>query len=92
MTELITNAIKHAFPENKSGTIKITLHKTKAGAQLEVNDDGIGLPEKFDVLASNSLGLMIVRSLTREIHGTLQLKSVQGTQCAVGLPINSNYE
>jgi two-component sensor histidine kinase len=89
LTELITNAIKHAFPGGRSGTISVTLNKTANGVALSVEDDGAGLPEGFDIAACNSLGLTLVRALTNQINGGFCIERAGGTRCVVEFPVNS---
>ena len=81
ISELITNALKHAFPDGEDGTICISL--VAAGEDthvLAVEDDGVGLPEGFDIAGSESLGLRIVQTLARQIAGEVRAVSAQGTR------------
>ncbi|MFC1669805.1 sensor histidine kinase, partial [Spirochaetota bacterium] len=87
VTELITNSIKHAFPKNSGGTISLSLKKEKAGAIIEVKDDGKGLPEGLDMSASDFLGLELIHALVSQIEGNLEIKSENGTRCVVKFPI-----
>ncbi len=89
ITELITNSIKHAFPDNRKGTIDLSLKKTKTGAQLEVKDNGAGLPEGFDISAADSLGLKLVDILVDQIGGSYKFENKNGTRCHVDFPIVS---
>ncbi len=84
LTELVTNAVKHAFPDGRQGTINITL-KTSAGqARLEVCDDGIGLPAGFESEASSGLGLKLVQGLAGQIDGRFRMeRGTQGTRAIV---------
>lgn len=72
LVELVMNAIKHAFPHGRAGTITIRLSAPAAmeGAVLEVEDDGIGAPEPMH----EGTGLTISRMLTRQLDGTLSRK------------------
>ena len=68
LNEIITNAIKHAFNDGRVGTIDLSLRRTSPhDVVIEVTDDGVGLPENFDSLATNSLGLRLIRSLSRQV-------------------------
>jgi two-component sensor histidine kinase len=74
LNELISNAFKHGFPNGGGGEIRLTLHKDRDGnCTLWVEDSGVGLPANLDVNAGKSLGLRLVRSLTRQIHGSFEL-------------------
>ncbi len=85
--ELITNSIKYAYPGNKKGTITMTLNKTDAGALLEVKDDGVGLPEGFDLSKIDSLGLTLVNVMAGHIKGSFNIESKKGTRCIMKFPI-----
>lgn len=75
VNELVTNAIKYAYPEAGSpagGEIRVHTARTAEGLTLDVADDGIGLPEDFDVArASRSLGMRVVLNLSRQLGATL---------------------
>ena len=71
--ELITNALKHAYPEGDPGVIDVTLRGTsEGGLELRVADKGRGMPEDFDVTQSGSLGMKVVASTTAQLGGTLE--------------------
>jgi two-component sensor histidine kinase len=73
LTEVLQNAMEHAFGEGPAGTVEV--HAVNAGGLLRVTvvDDGVGLPPGFDPGASSSLGLSIVRTLVGELGGTLRI-------------------
>ncbi|KQP77798.1 MULTISPECIES: histidine kinase dimerization/phosphoacceptor domain -containing protein [unclassified Methylobacterium] len=81
VNELVTNAIKYAYPDGE-GEIRVEARPDAAGTLiLAVEDDGAGLPEGFDPAAarSASLGMRIVNSLARQLGGTLAVApDVQG--------------
>jgi two-component sensor histidine kinase len=79
VNELITNSMKYAFPNHKSGYIKIQLYREHEKITLVVSDNGIGLPEDVDYRKTNSLGLQLVKSLTDQIDGEIRLDKSQGT-------------
>jgi len=91
LNELITNAIKHAFPNRREGEIEITLQVQNAGyATLQVNDDGVGIPSDMDVRMTKSLGLRLIRTLTRQIDGEFQFLPVgAGTRAQLTFPLTS---
>lgn len=87
VSELISNAYKHAFKEAKGGTILIELNQLPDGlTQLAVTDSGIGLPDDFDPKKSKSMGLMLVRSLSKQLLGKLLYTNVNGARFAVQFP------
>ncbi|MEL7010877.1 MAG: response regulator [Cyanobacteria bacterium J06648_1] len=80
INELVTNALEHAFVERRQGNIWINLSRTNnAEIVLIIKDDGVGVPPDFDFNNSNSLGLKLVRILTRQIEGEIELDFTQGT-------------
>jgi two-component sensor histidine kinase len=89
--ELITNALKHAFSESESGSIKVTLkHKKRRGIDLSITDRGRGLPTGFQIdNQSSSLGMKIVASTVRQLGGTLEINRLNpGTEFVIHLPAN----
>jgi len=72
VNELLCNSLKHAFPEGRHGIISIAVHRDESGVQLIVQDDGLGLPENFDLAASQSMGLKLAASLARQLGGRLE--------------------
>ncbi len=81
INELVTNALKHAFPDGRSGEIVVQLCALPDGGyRLAVRDDGIGLPADFRIEQTRSLGLRLVRTLTEQIGGRLLLRSDQGAR------------
>jgi PAS domain S-box-containing protein len=80
INELITNALKHAFPAKAIGHIQIDfLPIDDCTICLTVRDTGIGLPESFDSQHTNSLGLRLVRALTRQLCGDMNAYNDNGT-------------
>jgi two-component sensor histidine kinase len=78
--ELMSNSLKHAFPDNKTGTIALEILKTDDLYTFKVKDDGIGLPSDLDYKNPDSLGLELVNTLTMQIGGELELISENGTE------------
>lgn len=80
INELVTNALEHAFIGRDRGNIWISLQRTHdAEIILTIKDDGIGVPEDFDFHKIDSLGLRLVRILTRQLEGELKSDFSQGT-------------
>ncbi len=79
INELVSNALKHAFPANRGGKVLIRGY-LDADDQvcLSVSDNGVGLPRDFDIATSESLGLQIVTLLTKQLHGTLEMQGENG--------------
>ena len=79
VTELVMNSLKHAFPGGRGGGIEVRLLRTAQGAQLRVQDDGIGLPAGFDLGAPGaSMGLQLATSLAQQLGGELRVDSSGG--------------
>ena len=80
INELVSNALKHAFPEGRRGDVWIEVcHTENERYLLEVRDNGIGLPGTHDWQRSKSLGLKLVMDLTKQLDGTLVVGNVDGT-------------
>jgi two-component sensor histidine kinase len=71
-TELVQNAVEHAYDE-AGGVLEIECSRAGAGLRLVVEDDGAGLPPGFDLQQSTSLGLSIVSTLVGELGGTISI-------------------
>lgn len=91
VTELVQNAIEHAFdPTDRRGRIVIRAERSARWLDIVVGDDGRGLPDGFTLEASDRLGLQIVRTLmSAELDGSLEMRSRPGggTDVVVGVPI-----
>ncbi len=84
INELVSNALKHAFPKGKAGEISIQLLRTGANRiTLTVSDNGIGFPEQIDFRRSPSLGLTLVNSLVEQLGGTIELERREGTSFTI---------
>ena len=84
VNELVSNALKYAFPDGHPGEIVIRLRSEDGRCvQLEVADNGVGLPAGFDWQQSPSLGLRLVRLLTRQLHGQLHLTTEAGVRFSI---------
>jgi two-component sensor histidine kinase len=84
VNELVTNSLKYAFPENQPGSIKLTCRQPHVGKYiLIISDDGIGLPDGFDISQAPSLGYKLVTNLTTQLEGRLELLRDRGTTCRI---------
>jgi two-component sensor histidine kinase len=85
--ELITNAVKHAFPEGREGDIDVRFEKTETGWCLSVRDNGVGLPTTQQL--KTGLGAGLIEEFVRQAGGTLSLESSSGTIARLALPANA---
>ncbi len=83
MNELVSNALKHAFPDARKGTIRISGSDTGDLITLAVEDDGIGIPADLDWKNTTSLGMRLVTSLVDQVDGTITLDRSRGTTFTV---------
>jgi two-component sensor histidine kinase len=84
VNELVTNALKYAFPDGRRGSIAISLHQLPgARIRLEVRDNGIGLPPGHDPASASSLGLRLVRNLVQQLEGELTVTKDGGTSFTI---------
>jgi PAS domain S-box-containing protein len=82
ITELISNALKHAFPNGRSGEIRVSLQRTKNGGLiLSVADNGVGLPDEATLQTRRSLGMRLVHSLATQLDTQIEfLRHDPGTE------------
>ncbi|GAC1603302.1 MAG: PAS domain-containing sensor histidine kinase [Acidimicrobiales bacterium] len=95
LTELLTNAAEHAFPEGWSqpegAHVQVSLHNTGDLLVVRVHDNGIGWPEDFDIGRTKSLGLSIARSLVvTQLNGTLVTRNDSGAVSELRIPIRDS--
>jgi PAS domain S-box-containing protein len=84
INEIVSNALKYAFPGNAEGEIKIELKKLPENKiEMIISDNGIGMPEGFDIEQSESLGLQLITALTNQLDGVLRVSLDHGTSFSV---------
>ena len=79
ITELISNALKYAFPQGQPGVIKVHLEKEDGMTRLMISDNGVGLSPEIDLSHPNTLGLELVSILSRQLKAELQIIRQPGT-------------
>jgi two-component sensor histidine kinase len=82
LNELATNSLKHAFVGRERGTIEIQLAATRNESEsvhLRFRDDGWGLPAGLNLAAAESLGLRLIRMLTKQLRGEVTTQTGEGT-------------
>jgi len=88
VTEILTNAVKYAFPGNRKGSLSFSLRKTDTGAMIEISDDGAGLPDNFDISTAHSLGFKLVLMIIKQIKGDYSLDGKNGTRWRISFPVD----
>jgi two-component sensor histidine kinase len=89
VNELISNSLKHAFPEGRGGLITITFnHDGEDHVILSVNDDGIGIPKDFNFENTETLGMQLVYLLADQIGGTIKVDHNSPTKLDLRFPLN----
>jgi two-component sensor histidine kinase len=89
VNELLTNAIKYAFPGNRKGLIRIAIRNISGNeVEIAVSDDGIGLPETLDIRNTQTLGLQLVTTLVEnQLKGRVELERADGTRFSIRFEI-----
>jgi two-component sensor histidine kinase len=85
--ELVTNSVKYAHPTGIAGAIRIESARRNGAIVIEVSDDGIGLPEDLDPLATDTAGLAMVRALARQLGASISFDNHGiGLSCTLRMP------
>jgi len=88
INELVSNSLRHAFPDGREGAIKITMHRINEDKiELTVSDNGIGFPEDMDFRKTESLGMQVVITLVEQLDGIIELDRSKGTAFKVRFPV-----
>lgn len=81
INELVSNSLKHAFPDGRRGEIAVKMDMDKRGKYLLlVKDTGIGFPENVDFHQTDTLGMQLVTDLVKQLNGNIKLKRDGGTE------------
>jgi PAS domain S-box-containing protein len=84
LNELVSNALKYAFPDGREGTVRIELHQNdEKTCTLIVADTGVGLPDGFDIQQTETLGMELIRSLAKQLDGTLEVGNDGGARFVI---------
>ena len=83
VNELMTNALKYAYPDGKGGEVRLTFEKLNKNIVLAVSDDGVGLPKGINLETLDTLGLRIVSMLADQIDAELAIEGAHGTSVSL---------
>jgi two-component sensor histidine kinase/sensor domain CHASE-containing protein len=84
--ELVSNALKHAFPNGREGGVRVRMGRKEGGLFLEVRDNGIGLPDGLRIDSPATLGLRIVKILVSQLKGSMDVGREAGSRFSVSFP------
>ena len=87
INEMISNSLKHAFPGGRKGVITIDFKKSGDKYIVTYSDDGIGIPDSVIFDRTESLGMQLIRGLTKQINGSIELDKASGTKYTVTFPV-----
>ncbi|HYC57038.1 MAG TPA: histidine kinase dimerization/phosphoacceptor domain -containing protein [Candidatus Binatia bacterium] len=86
VNELVTNCIQHAFPDGRAGTVSIWFTASKGQRVLIVSDDGVGVSPDVDLESGATLGLKLVRALSDQLGGRLEIINDNGATFRITFP------
>jgi len=95
VNELISNSLKHAFPDRSDGEIQIKLSRDNNSIThfiLVISDNGVGIPETLNIETINSLGLQLVVSLVDQLGGKFELKRDNGTSFTIKFAVKEESD
>lgn len=90
--ELLNNAFKHGFPDKKKGGITISLRRSNESVLLSVADDGNPLPDDFAIEDTDSLGMTLIKTLTKQLEGEITIVQDKQTTFKIEFPISGKQE
>ena len=91
LNELCTNVLKYAFPEGRQGELKIDFKSSDNNYLLVVSDNGVGLPDDFEIDKANSMGFLLIESMVKQLDGTLEIDQSSGTSFRIIFPRQSAH-
>jgi two-component sensor histidine kinase len=85
INELLSNSLKHAFPDERKGSVRVELTKDEKdnSIRLQVSDTGVGLPSNFDPTKLQTLGIQLVSDLAGQLGGRLSVAGSPGAAFTV---------
>jgi PAS domain S-box-containing protein len=93
VNELLTNALRHAFPAATKGTVCVRLRSLGEGnVELTVQDNGVGFPPGTNISSATTMGLVIIRTLVEQMHGRLSMDTTHGTTCTIRFKLHGKTD
>lgn len=89
LNELVSNALKYAFPNEQKGKLSIEVKEEDNELFLRVEDNGVGFEKEFNYENANSLGLQLVHTLVEQLDGTIKVETEKGTRYLIRF-VNKN--
>ena len=87
INEIITNSFKHAFSGRSDGVIFISLQSYGNTLKLLIKDDGVGIPDSFDIKTAKGFGLSLVNILVQQMNGSLEIIKSGGTEYRIVIEV-----
>ncbi len=90
VTEAVSNAVKYAFPGGRRGSISVRLTSVPDHAELEIYDDGVGIPAgrvETEAGTRDGIGIQLIRGFAKQLGATLQVEEGDGTRYKVSIPL-----
>ncbi len=93
INELISNSLKHGFPEGKKGELKVTMSKESEHDKIElmISDSGVGFPKELDFKDTSTLGMHLVNTLVRQLGGEIELSREHGTEWLIKFELKDSW-
>jgi two-component sensor histidine kinase len=93
VTELVTNAAKHGYPDGQSGHIRVRLTREDGTARISVRDGGAGLPPDFEIGQGGGLGMRLTMALAQQADAVVRADRLsRGTEFVIELPVEAGRE
>jgi len=91
VNELLTNAVKYAFPGGMTGEIKVRIiKKDEKHIEISIRDNGTGLPDALEISSSRGFGLTLVRMMIQQINGTIKINRLGGTEFKLNFSVEKS--
>jgi len=88
LNEAVTNALKYAFPGDKTGKIWISVKECRRIITIRIRDNGAGLPPDFTLEKVNSLGMTLIKGLAGQLDGTFEIIDNNGVNITIEFPMS----